>query len=480
MKSFNQEKNQISISNYVLNNDNMRIIFDFLNDLVLSPILISEFQNFPNLMKFLNTTYFYELSLSTLNNITTKYNLGKINTSEKCKKLIEFIDPIIRINHAELREYLSNKIIYRTSKIVFIPSSKDPYEQLDMLQMIKNSLINSTKNDNEPLTEKKKLIYLTNCLNALFLLSLNIGESYDNIIKNKDNKQKKIPLHLDFCNNYNFKNKNFNIKKEETFLPFYTSYFKEIDSIFEHIKYISSEDLFKLYIECVKTINAIKFEDIDKYEDYAYIYINKAIDLLNGEKIKKEENANKEDNIDINILDINKKYDLLVYLIGVVSYIVIFTEPHYNSIRENIEKICEQMPKQNEKCLLMLKCLNLYCNEIEVDTNKLLDLFSKAKKYAIYSMINPENTILFVYILNEYLRLDGYIESFDKTVKINDVEEIIETIDNYLTNLKKENKDSKMIKSIEDYYKNTIEIIKIRKKNKKGKIYKLISNLKFD
>ena len=280
MKSFNQEKNQISISNYVLNNDNMRIIFDFLNDLVLSPILISEFQNFPNLMKFLNTTYFYELSLSTLNNITTTYNLGKINTSEKCKKLIEFIDPIIRINHAELREYLSNKIIYRTSKIVFIPSSKDPYEQLDMLQMIKNSLINSTKNDNEPLTEKKKLIYLTNCLNALFLLSLNIGESYDNIIKNKDNKQKKIPLHLDFCNNYNFKNKNFNIKKEETFLPFYTSYFKEIDSIFEHIKYISSEDLFKLYIECVKTINAIKFEDIDKYEDYAYIYINKAIDLL--------------------------------------------------------------------------------------------------------------------------------------------------------------------------------------------------------
>ena len=158
----------------------------------------------------------------------------------------------------------------------------------------------------------------------------------------------------------------------------------------------------------------------------------------------------------------------------------IFTEEHYNLIRENIVKICEQIPKRNEQCLLMLKCLNLYCNEMETDTNKILELFSKAKKYAIYSMINPENTILFVYILNEYLRLDGYIKDFDKTVKIDDIEEIIETIDNYLSTMKKENKEPKMIQYIENYYNNTIETIKIKQKNQKGKIYKLISNLKFN
>ena len=127
----------------------------------------------------------------------------------------------------------------------------------------------------------------------------------------------------------------------------------------------------------------------------------------------------------------------------------------------------------------MLKCLNLYCNEIEIDINKILDLFSKAKKYAVYSMINPENTILYVYILNEYIRLDGYIKDFDKSVKINDIEETIETIENYLTNMKNENKDSKMIKHIEDYYNNTIERIKIIK-NKKEKNYKLITNLKLN
>ena len=122
----------------------------------------------------------------------------------------------------------------------------------------------------------------------------------------------------------------------------------------------------------------------------------------------------------------------------------------------------------------------MYCNENEADTNKILNLFSKAKKYAIYSMINPENTILFVYILNEYFRLDGFIKCLDKTIKINDIEEIIETIETYLNNLKKENKDLNMIKYIENYYNNTINAIKMRQKDRKGKIYKLISNLKFD
>lgn len=128
----------------------------------------------------------------------------------------------------------------------------------------------------------------------------------------------------------------------------------------------------------------------------------------------------------------------------------------------------------------MLKCINFYCNENEADTNKILELFSKAKKYAIYSMINPENTILFVHILNEYFRLDGFIKCLDKTIKINDIEEIIETIETYLNNMKRENKDINMIKYIENYYNNTINTIKMRQKDRKGKIYKLIANLKFD
>ena len=477
IKSVNEEINQVSIANYILNNENMINIYDLLNELTLSPFSSIEFKNFPNLMKLLNITFFYELSLNILNNITNQYNLGNINSSEKCKYLVEFLEPIMSINHADLREYLSNKLIFTISKIVFVPSSKDPYEQLDMLQIIKNCLIDSTKNDNEKLTELKKLIYLKNYLNALLLLGLNVSESYENIIKNS--KEKKTQIHIDFCNNFNFNNKKFNTKKEETILTFYISLFKEIDSIFDSIKYISAEETFKLYIECSKMINQLKFKNKEKYEDYAYIYINKAIEILKEEKENNDDNKNKDESMELIKLELNKKYDCLTYLIGVVSYMNIFTENHYNLIRENIEKLCDHLSKRSEQSILMLKCLNLYCNEIEIDINKILDLFSKAKKYAVYSMINPENTILFVYILNEYIRLDGYIKDFDKSVKINDIEETIETIENYLTNMKNENKDSKMIKHIEDYYNNTIERIKIIK-NKKEKNYKLITNLKLD
>ena len=227
-------------------------------------------------------------------------------------------------------------------------------------------------------------------------------------------------------------------------------------------------------------INNLKFTNKDKYEDYAYIYINKAIDILKEEKENKDDYKNKDESMELIKLELNKKYDCLTYLIGVVSYMKIFSEDHYNLIRENIEKICNQFSKKSEQSILKLKCLNLYCNEIEVDYNKILDLFSKAKKYAVYSMINPENTILFVYILNEYIRLDGYIKDFDKTVKMEDIEETIETIENYLTNMKNEKKDSKMINYIENYYNNTIEKIKIIKNNKEEKNYKLISNLKLD
>ena len=158
----------------------------------------------------------------------------------------------------------------------------------------------------------------------------------------------------------------------------------------------------------------------------------------------------------------------------------IFTEEHFAGICKDIEQLGEKLMKRKEQCLIMLKCINLYCNEVEEDTNKIIELFSRAKKYAVYSMTNPENTILFVKILNEYLRIDGYIKDFDKTVKANDVEEIFETINNYLITMKNENKDLEMIKKIEDYYNNTIEFIKNRKAEKNGKVYKLISNLKID
>ena len=98
-------------------------------------------------------------------------------------------------------------------------------------------------------------------------------------------------------------------------------------------------------------------------------------------------------------------------------------------------------------------------------------------------MTNPENTILFIYILNEYLRYDEIIEDFDKSAKVEDINEIIEAINNYLMSLKSENNDKKVINKIENYYKNTIDLIKSKKienKDKESKYFKLFEKVNLE
>jgi hypothetical protein len=318
------------------------------------------------------------------------------------------------------------------------------------------------------------------------LFGLNISEAYNFMVNKGKSKHKKSQVHIDFCNNFTFNKGKLKINKEQTFFPFYKLLFKEINSAFDIIKPLSIETTLKLYIQCSQMVNGLKFEDIDPYEIYAYDFINKAILILKfkGNKDEKKDsntpdsNQINKDAEDIEIIDENKRFIYLTNIIAAVSTMDIYNDEHFNSICDDLEKMSEGLMKRKEQCLSMLRCINLYCNNVEEDTNKILELFQKAKKYAVYSMTNPENTILFVYILNEYVRLDGIIKDFDKTIRVNDVEEIIETINNYIFTMKSENKDPNMIKQIEDYYNNTIGSIKEKKNSKNDKVYKLISSLK--
>ena len=89
-----------------------------------------------------------------------------------------------------------------------------------MLQMIKNSFIYFTKNNTEYLSDKKKLTYISNYINCLCILLLNISDIYDNLTNyDESNESKKGKIHIDFCNNIIFNNKKFNIKKKDNFFP---------------------------------------------------------------------------------------------------------------------------------------------------------------------------------------------------------------------------------------------------------------------
>jgi hypothetical protein len=92
-------------------------------------------------------------------------------------------------------------------------------------------------------------------------------------------------------------------------------------------------------------------------------------------------------------------------------------------------------------------------------------------------MTNPQNAILFLYIINKYLYL---IEKFDKDnflefIQVENINDIIELVKNHIHSLKVENKEAEILPIIEEYYNNTITMIGNKKKEGKKIYTELIS-----
>ena len=458
-----------------LSEEGVKIIFNLLQIILDSPLSIFKCKNFPDLMNYLDDNYKSKLSLDILDSLVNKYNIGMIDTKDKMESIIEFITPMVYIEDNRGNDYLLDKALSKVCKLVYIPSSKDPYEQLEMLQMLMSLLIDTTKEDQEDLKNKKLILYYNNYINSLLLIGYSLNEAYLNNINNEENKNKKTQIHKEFCNKYNIeKFENNNIEK---FWEFYQLLIKEIDNNLSKLKIISPEISYKLYLQCILLINKIGFnfnnknedkeennDNKNSYEETLLIYINKILSMFTDGEINKK-----------------NKLELLINLIGNICSLTILSKDNLIKISTKIEKICDKINKKNEQCLSLINSSKLYYNDINKDVNKVIELLNKAKKTAVYAMTNPENTILFIYILNEYLRYDEKIEDFDKMAKVDDINEILEAINNYLMSLKSENNDKTVISKIENYYKNTIELIKSKKlNNKENKYFKLFEKVNLD
>ena len=460
-----------------LSEEGAKIVFNLLQIILESPLSIFKCKNFPDLMNYLDDNYKSQLSLDILDSLVNKYNIGMINSKEKMESIIEFIRPMVDIEDSKGSEYLLDKAINKICKLVFVPCSKDPFEQIEMLQMLKDLLISSTKDNEEELQNKKIILYYYNYINALLLIGYNVNEAYLNAINNEENKNRKNKIHKDFCSRYNLDK--FDINNNESFNEFYQLLIKEIEKTLSKLEQVSPNLTFKLYLQSILLLNKVginfrnnknKEEEKDEgnnrsYEENILAFINKVLSMFTD-----------------GVINSKNKLEFLINLIGNICSLTILSKDNLVEISGKIGKIGDKIYKKNEQCLFLLNLSKLYYNEINKDTNKIVDLLNKAKKTAVYAMTNPENTILFIYILNEYIRYDGIIENFEKIAKIDDINEIIEAINNYLMSLKSENNDKKTISKIENYYKNTIELIRTMKNNinKENKYFKLFEKINLD
>ena len=452
-----------------LSEEGTKIIFRLLQAILDSPLSIFKCKNFPDLMNYLNDDYKSQLSLNILESLVNKYNIGMIDSKEKMESIIEFIRPMVEIDDNKGSEYLLDKALSKVCKLVYVPSSKDPYEQLEMLQMLKSLLVSTTNSNEEEMKNKKLVLYYNNYINALLLIGYSLNEGY--IDKSNKKKDKTSKIHKDFSSKYNLDK--FDINNLQSFIDFYKILIKEIDDTLTKLKIISSTTAYKLYLQSILLLNRIGIS-IDKnneankyYEESTINFINKTITMFTEGEIEQKH-----------------KLELLIDLIGNICFISILSKENMINIAGKIEKICDKIKKKDEQCISLINCSKLYYNESNKDINKIIELLNKARKTAVYAMTNPENTILFISILNEYLKYDGIIENFDQIAKADDVSEIIEAINNYLTSLSENNNNKKTISKIENYYKNTKELIKSRKinnnKDKENKYFKLFEKINLE
>lgn len=452
-----------------LSEEGTKIIFRLLQAILDSPLSIFKCKNFPDLMNYLNDDYKSQLSLNILESLVNKYNIGMIDSKEKMESIIEFIRPMVEIDDNKGSEYLLDKALSKVCKLVYVPSSKDPYEQLEMLQMLKSLLVSTTNSNEEEMKNKKLVLYYNNYINALLLIGYSLNEGY--IDKSNKKKDKTSKIHKDFSSKYNLDK--FDINNLQSFIDFYKILIKEIDDTLTKLKMISSTTAYKLYLQSILLLNRIgisidKNNEANKYYDESTInFINKTITMFTEGEIEQKH-----------------KLELLIDLIGNICFISILSKENMINIAGKIEKICDKIKKKDEQCISLINCSKLYYNESNKDINKIIELLNKARKTAVYAMTNPENTILFINILNEYLKYDGIIENFDQIAKADDVSEIIEAINNYITSLSENNNNKKTISKIENYYKNTKELIKSRKinnnKDKENKYFKLFEKINLE
>ena len=464
-----------------LSEEGTKIVFNLLQAILDSPFSIFKCKNFPDLMGYLDDNYKNQLSLNILDSLVNKYNIGMIDSKEKMESIIEFISPMVDIEENKGSDYLLDKALNKISKLVFMPCSKDPFEQIEMMQMLKQLLIDSTDENEEELKNKKIILYLTNYINALILIGYSIIESYLNSQIKEDNKNTKTKIQKEFCNRYTMDK--FDMNKPASFSEFYQSLIKEISSSLSYLCNYSPNMAFKMYCQAILLLNRVAFsfkkqKTQDKepkeenninnnklYEENILSFIKEIISLFTEGKIETK-----------------NKYDYIIYYIGCISNLNILNKDTLVDISNKIIKIIDKIPKKNEQCLSYINSTKLYFNDTNKDLDKISELLKKSKKTAVYAMTNPENAILFIYILNEYLRYDSLVEDFDKIVKIEDINEIIEAINNYIMSLKSENGDKNIIDRINTYYKNTKNLINSlkNKQEKENKTFKLFAKINFE
>ena len=425
-----------------LNPDGMKLIGKLLSSPLESQLSIFDMPSFPELMKYLNYSSRATLSLRIIDSLMGKNSEVEINSSSKMTTLVDFIRPLLE-DSPDSGDFDQYQFEYEQSvvcKVLYTIKTNDPQNVYDILNVLKNAFVKGGK-------ERMKVT-----LPALVSTYLNLAYSISNsFAKNnniEDNDERVV--HNEFISKYDLRN----LDTNDLFNKFIRRVYTQINDTITLLENENPELAFKLYLQLATQANNVKVDKIT-YEEVCYSSLSSAIQVFNCGKMNND-----------------AKVDLLNEMIGSVLNFNILGHDNFISITSNIVQAAQTLIKRGDQCIAILSCVHLFCNGENMDKNKVNDCLVKAKRFADFAMTNPQNAILFIYIINKYIYLIDKFENigFCDFIVVDTINDLIELVKNHIHSMKIENKDAKFLPEIEEYYNNTLSLLRERKKGGMSKI----------
>ena len=443
LTSVNQilEKTRFILNSYnrKLNQSGENILRNLLTTPLESELSLFSFQYYPEIMVFLNFSSRTSLALRIIESLSNK---ERLDSREKVTILLGYIRPLLEDSTDTIEvdafqfEYEQNIV----AKILFVIKTNDPIK----LQEILDTLV--------PIFAKggsRRIKYtLPTLVNAYLRLALQVTESF--YFKNNPSKRG-TGIHKDFVNFLTMDK----LSDEKSVCEFLKNIHLKIDEITKVVNTAYPELALKLYLEAAMNLNQIKVKD-EKFFDLFKYYLSLSIKLF------KEVN-----------FDQKEKLNILISMIGTILRFKLAEPESIESIADEIKNLCSSLTKRADQCLGMLECCEMF--RIINNAKKAKDCMQKAKRFADFSMTNPENLPLFIVILNKYIYFIEMTEGDSYFFLKEDIEDNIEVIQSHISTIKSENANQAFLPEAERYFKVTLDTITRRAKLGKKAIYGEIS-----
>ena len=421
--------------NRKLTQDGENILRNLLSAPLESELSLFDFNFIPEIMVFLNFSSRTSLALRIIESLSHK---EKLDSREKVQILLGYIRTLLEDSTDTIEvdafqfEYEQNIV----AKMLFVIKTNDPFK----LQEILDTLV--------PIFAKggtRRIKYtLPTLVNAYLRLALQVNETHYNKLNPSEDG---TGIHKDFIKYLSMSQ----LSDNDAVSDFIINIHHKIDEIIKVVNTTYPELGLKLFLTCASNINQMKINP-EKFLDLYKYYMNSALQIF------KELKSDQKDRL-----------TLLSNMVGNLVRFKLSSPENIEPIAEEIKTLSLNLVKRADQCHAMLNCTELFFT-LNND-KKAKECMNKAKRFADFSMTNPENLPLFVQIINKYIYFIEATEGDNYFFSKDDIDDTIEVVKNHVSTIKNENTNQSFLPEAEKYFKDTLDIITKRAKLGKKSIY---------